>query len=129
MHLQHRHPVLAPPLVLALLAGAPGTAAPGVPAEAAPFNATISAVAIEPDPVHPGSKVVVTVQTSPDVVAVDAHVKSFTFHLDPVQSGEFQCTGTVPKIARFFKGTYRVTFVARRSGGQTTEYGQDVVLN
>jgi hypothetical protein len=127
MHLHPRLSAVAPPLVLALLAAGPPlpSASPAVMIE----DPQIAAVAIDPDPVHPGSHVVVTVQTSTNVVSVDAHVKSFTFHLDPVQSGEFRGIGTVPKIARFFKGTYHVTFIAHCSGGQTAEYGQDVVLN
>jgi len=114
-----------PLLALGLMGAAAPVGSPDAP-EAEP---QIAAVDINPSPVRPGGHVVVTVETSPNVVAVDAHVKSFTFHLGPVGSGGFRSVGTVPKIARFFKGTYRVTFVARCSGGRTTEYGEDVVVN
>lgn len=128
MHLHHRFAATAPILAFALLGAAPPSAAhPAVVAQAEPPQ--IVAAAVNPSPVHPGDDVVVTVATTPNVVAVDAQVKSYHFHLDPVEAGQFRATGKVPKIARFFKGTYHVVFTAHCAGGQTTQFGEDVVLN
>lgn len=94
-----------------------------------PQGPHIASVQIDPSPIHPGDEVAATVATSTDVVAVDALVRGFTFHLDATDSGLFHKTAHVPKIARFFKGTYHVRFIARSSSGQTTESECDIVLN
>ena len=120
MHLHYRL-IAIPVLALALT----GTAV----AQAVGEAPQIVSAAINPDPVHPGGRVEAIVRTSPDVTAVDARVKGFKFSLNEVQPGQFQQTGTVPKIARFFKGTYHVVFTAHCAGGQTTQFGEDVVLN
>lgn len=117
------HALSTAPLLAFMLLGA---APPDPNPEQGP---RIMAAAIAPSPVHPGDQFVVTVETSTDVVAVDAHVRGRTFHIDPIDRGLFQSSGSVPKFARFFKGTYRVTFVAHCASGETTEYERDVVLS
>jgi hypothetical protein len=112
----------APLLAFMLLGTAPLDPAP-------PQGPRIVTAAIAPSPIHPGGQVVITVETSPDVIAVDGQVRGHTFHMEPIQSGEFRASGRVPKFARFFKGTYRITFVGRCANGQTTEYERDVVVN
>lgn len=127
MHLHYRLAAALPILALTLLGASPSH--PRVLAQTGTEEPQIVAAQINPSPVHPGDSVVVTVATTPNVVGVDAQVKSYHFHLDPVEAGEFRATGRVPKIARFFKGTYHVVFTAHCSGGQTTQYSEDVVLN
>ena len=116
----HSRLVAVPILALALT----GTAV----AQAGDAPQIISAQ-IDPSPVHPGGAVDALVTTSPDVTGVDVKVKGLCFHLDEVEAGEFHQHGTVPKIARFFRGTYRVTFVATGADGAQTETEEDVTLN
>jgi hypothetical protein len=118
----HHALATAPLLAFMLLGAAPPDPTP----EQGP---RIVGAAIAPSPIHPGDQFVVTVETSIDVVAVEAHVRGRTFHLEPVESGLFQSSGSVPKFARFFKGTYRVTFVGHCASGKTAEYERDVVLS
>jgi hypothetical protein len=132
MHLSHRLAASAPLLALALLGtGAPTSLDSPEPSASSggPPATQIVAVQIDPSPIHPGSHVVVTVDTSPDVAAVDAYVRGLTFHIKPVQSGEFRSDGKVPWFARFFKGTYQIKFVARCASGQSTEYQREITLN
>jgi hypothetical protein len=89
----------------------------------------IVSTAIDPMPVHPGDTVDATVLTTPDVVSVEAYVAHVTIAIARVEPGTFRQTARVPKIARFFHGTYDVTFVARRSDGRTVETHEDVVVN
>lgn len=123
----HLHRLAAAP-VLALALTGTAAAQAGESPQTAPVPQIVSA-AINPDPVHPGGQVEAVVQTTPDVVSVDAQVKGFHFTLDQTQPGRFAKSGTVPKIARFFKGTYHVTFVAHCAGGTTVQSGTDIVLN
>ena len=123
MHLQR----LAATGILALaLTGTAGAQAGETPQAGAP---QIVSAAVNPDPIHPGGPVEAVVETSANVVGVEAHVKGFHFTLDQKEPGKFIKSGTVPKFARFFKGTYHVTFTARCAGGNSVESGTDVVLN
>lgn len=119
MHLDRR--LVAIPALALALTGTAGAQAGDVP--------MIVSIAINPDPLHPGSDVEAIVNTSPDVTAVEARVRGLKFNLNQLQTGEFRTTGRVPKIARFFKGTYHVTFVAHTSDGRTVEGAHDIVLN
>lgn len=110
---------MAPLLAFTLLGAASLDAAPQQ-------GPRIVTAAIAPSPIHPGDDVVVTVETSADVVAVDAHVHGRTFHVEPIESGVFRASGHVPKFVRFFKGTYHITFVGHCASGETTEYERDV---
>ena len=123
----HLHRVAFVPMLALALTGTAGAQA-GEPAQAEAPPQIVS-TAINPDPIHPGGPVEAVVQTSPNVVSVDAQVRGFHFNLDQKEPGKFAKAGTVPKIARFFKGTYHVTFVAHCAGGHTVESGYDVVLN
>jgi hypothetical protein len=89
----------------------------------------IVSAAIEPEPLHPGDTIEAIVRTTPDIVSVEAHVAHFTFAIPQLEPGKFRQTGRVPKIARFFHGTYHVTFVGRCSDGRTVEKREDVLLN
>ena len=119
MHLDRR--LIAVPTLALALTGTAGAQAGDMP--------LIIAIAVNPVPLHPGSEVEAVVNTSPDVTAVEARVRGFKFTLNQAQAGEFRTTGKVPKIARFFKGTYHVTFIARTNDGQTAEDTHDVILN
>ena len=123
----HLHRLAAVPMLALALTGTAGAQA-GEPEQTAPAPQIVSA-AINPAPIHPGGPVEAVVQTSPNVVSVDAQVRGFHFSLEQKEPGKFAKSGVVPKIARFFKGTYHVTFVARCQGGSTVESGYDVVLN
>lgn len=131
--MRYQHPPLARAALaaaLAALAAALGGLFP-LPARAqddAPQPKILSAT-IVPDPIHPGEQVAADVATSPNVTSVEAHVKGMTFKLPEVHPGEFRLERTVPKIARFFKGTYHVTFVAHCAGGREAESAEDIVLN
>jgi hypothetical protein len=89
----------------------------------------IVSAAIDPDPIHPGDAVEATVLTTPDIVSVEAHVVHLKFAIPQLEPGKFRQTGHVPKIARFFHGTYHVTFVGRCSDGRTVERNEEIVLN
>jgi hypothetical protein len=89
----------------------------------------IVSAAIDPRPVHPGDAVEAIVLTTPDIVSVEAHVAHFKFAIPQFEPGKFRQSGRVPKIARFFHGTYHVTFVGRCSDGRTAETREDIVLN
>ena len=123
----HLHRVAAVPILALVMTGTAGAQAGDAPIGAGAPQ-IVSAV-INPDPIHPGGPVEAVVETSPNVVSVDAQVKGFHFSLEQKQPGKFSKSGTVPKFARFFKGTYHVTFVAHCAGGTTVESGTDVVLN
>ena len=132
MHRHHRL-AAAPCIVLALaLSAAAGAQTqttsspqPG-PAAGAP---QIVSVAINPDPVRAGKSVDATIQTTPDVVAVQARVMNLKIDIPRQADGEFHKTAVVPWMARFFKGTYNVTFVATCKDGHETQSRQDIVLN
>jgi hypothetical protein len=89
----------------------------------------IVSAAIDPVPIHAGDAVEAIVLTTPDVVSVEAHVAHFRFAIPQLEPGKFRQTGQVPKIARFFRGTYHVTFVGRCNDGRTAEKGEEVILN
>jgi hypothetical protein len=89
----------------------------------------IVSAAIDPKPVHPGDAVEATVLTTPDIVSVEAQVVHLRFAIPQLEPGKFRQRGHVPKIARFFHGTYHVTFVGRCSNGRTVEKLEEVVLN
>ena len=112
-------------LVLATLAA---DAPPPSPSPAVSDAGAIVSATIAPEPVHAGTMVVADVTTAPDVTSVDARVRSFKFSLSEVKPGEFRKSGKVPWIARFFKGTYVVTFFAHRADGTTAQTTQNVVL-
>lgn len=117
-------------LILALAAVLSGTASAQINdgAQTAQSPKIVSA-AIDPAPVHPGDTVEATVLTTLDVVSLEAHVGALRFAIPQTEPGKFRQTGHVPKIARFFHGTYHVTFVGRCQDGRTTEMREDVVLN
>jgi hypothetical protein len=89
----------------------------------------IVSAAIDPEPIHPGDAVEATVLTTPDIVSVKATVAHLWFAIPQVEPGKFRQTGHVPKIARFFRGTYHVTFIGRCTDGRTAEMREDVILN
>jgi hypothetical protein len=117
---------IVPALAVVLSSTASAQSSDGSQAVQAP---QIVWAAIDPKPVHPGDVVEATVLTTPDIVAVEARVAHFTFAIPQLEPGKFRQAGRVPKIARFFHGTYHVTFVGRCSDGRTAETREDLVLN
>jgi hypothetical protein len=95
----------------------------------APQIPLIVSAAIAPAPIHPGGDVEAIVLTTPDIVSMEAHVAHFTFTIPPLEPGKFRQTGHIPKLARFFHGTYHVTFVGHCSDGRTAETSEDIILN
>ena len=131
VHRSHRL-TAAPILVLSLaLTGAAGAQSTSEsPPTSAPASAPqIVSVAINPDPVHAGKSVDAIVETTPDVVAVQAHVMNLKIDIPRDKDGAFRKSAKVPWMARFFKGTYKVTFVATCKDGHEAQSEQDVVLN
>ena len=117
-------------LILALAAVLSGTASAQISdgPQTAQSPKIVSA-AIDPAPLHPGDTVQATVLTTLDVVSLEAHVGLLTFAIPQIEPGKFRQTAHVPKMARFFHGTYHVTFVGHCQDGRTAEMREDVVLN
>jgi hypothetical protein len=117
-------------LILALAAVLSGTASAQVNDGPQTAQSTqIVSAAIDPTPIHPGDTVVAIVVTTLDIVSLEAHVGVLKFAIPQIEPGKFRQTGHVPKIARFFHGTYHITFVGRCQDGRTAEMREDVVLN
>jgi hypothetical protein len=125
MHLQHPCS-----LILILAVALYGTAAAEIGDDhQAVQSPQIVSAAIDPEPLHAGDPVEATVLTTPDIVSVEAHVVHLKFAIPQLEPGKFRQIGHVPKIARFFHGTYHVTFVGRCSDGRTAERSEEIVLN
>lgn len=131
MHRHHRlaaAPFLVLTLALTTAAGAQTTTESPQPSPAAGAPQIVS-VAINPDPVHAGKSVDATIETTPDVVAVQARVMNLKIDIPRDGDGTFHKSAKVPWMARFFKGTYKVTFVATCKDGHEAQSEQDIVLN
>jgi hypothetical protein len=117
-------------LILALVAVLSGTASAQISdgPQTAQSPKIVSA-AIDPAPIHPGDTVQATVFTTPDIVSLEAHVGLLKFAIPRIEPGKFRQTGHVPKMARFFHGTYHVTFVGHCQDGRAAEMREDIVLN
>lgn len=81
---------------------------------------TILDVAISPLPVLGGEPATTTVDTTTDVVEVEAHVAFVRIPIPRVAPGRFELVRDVPHIPRIFRRTYAVTFVARSDDGTAT---------
>lgn len=68
----------------------------------------------------------VVVHASPDVTTLQAHVMRYTVTIPKTGPGTFAGSTTVPWWARLFRGSFRVTFVARDAGGAQTQTSTSV---
>lgn len=113
------HAALTVPVGITVRPAPSGATPSGVssPSASAPHILTI---ATAPKVVHEGDVVRWTVRTSPDVVAVSAHVLAYSFALQRRAPGSFSLAFTVPKgVPFFFHRTYDLNVVARNAAGAT----------
>ena len=111
-------PTTAPaPLPTTLPSGAP-SAQPATPA--------ILDVVFSPSPLKAGKAVSLTVRTTPDVMTVSGRVLAYTFDVPKTGDGEFSGHGSVPWFARFYHGTFSITFTGRDAAGNATQFIQAI---
>jgi hypothetical protein len=90
----------------------------GAPAATAPKPAILS-VDVSPATAHDGDTISWDVRTTPDVTAVEAHVRVATIPLQRDAPGHFSTSFTIPKsVPGFFHGNYSVEIVARAGDGE-----------
>ena len=97
----------------------PAPPAGALPTETAAKPAILS-VDVSPATAHDGDTISWDVRTTPDVTAVEAHVRVATIPLQRDAPGHFSTSFTIPKsVPGFFHGNYSVDIVARAGDGQT----------
>lgn len=106
----------------ALLGLAPADG-PGVPA---PANPAILNVTWSPAHLRAGRTFDVTVRTTPDITALEARVLKYRLPVPKAAEGIFYASARVPWIARFYHGTFHVTFVGTDATGDRAQMEADV---
>ncbi len=96
-----------------------GTQTPAAAPTDAPRTAAFLSVSVSPSVVHSGDTVRWDVVTTPDVDAVEAHVRIASFSLQKVGAGHFALAFTIPKgVPGMFHGAYDVQ-VTGHAGSRT----------
>lgn len=107
---------------LALLGLAPDDDATAPP----PPNPAILNVTWSPQRLRPGQAFDVTIRTTPDVTALEACVLRYKLPVPKAADGVFTASARVPWFARFYHGTFHVTFVGTDASGDQTQMEADV---
>jgi hypothetical protein len=107
---------------LALLGVAPddGTDVP------VPANPAILAVTWSPEHLRAGQTFDVTIRTTPDITALEACVLKYKVPVPKTSDGVFYASAKVPWFARFYHGTFHVTFVGTDASGDQAQMEADV---
>lgn len=110
----------------ALLAIAPDD---GVNAPPSPPPAAVPAilnVTWSPQHLRAGHTFDVTIHTTPDITALEACVLKYKLPVPKASDGVFSASARVPWFARFFHGTFHVTFVGTDANGDQAQMEADV---
>jgi len=118
---------LPPSLPSSQPAAAPATAgatrqpaATATQAAAGPSGPAIYSVSVSPTTVHAGDTVSWQARTTPDVTAVEAHVRVATLPFQKQAPGNFTMAFAVPKsVPAMFHGNYTVDVVGHTASGET----------
>lgn len=81
-----------------------------------------------PQHLHAGSQFDVTIRTTPDVTALEADVLRYRLPVPKQTDGVFYASARVPWFARFYHGTFHVTFVGTDASGNQAQMEADVRL-
>jgi hypothetical protein len=92
----------------------------------APPNPAILNVTWSPAQLRAGHSFDVTVRTTPDVTAVEACVLKYRLPVPKTADGVFTASARVPWFARFYHGTFHVTFVGTDANGDQAQMEADV---
>lgn len=92
------------------------------PASNAAVATQILSVNTAPSVVHAGESVNWDVRTTPDIVAVTAHVSAYNIPLHRTAPGRFALNFTVPSnVPAIFHGTYNLDVTGQTTAGATTK--------
>lgn len=86
----------------------------------------ILGVTFTPERLRAGSDFEVTVHTTPDVTAMQALVMKYRLPVPKTSDGVFSASARVPWWARFYHGTFHVTFVGVDDAGGRAQMEADV---
>ena len=96
---------------------------------AADPDSRIVSVTIDPTSLVSGGPVSVTVETTPDVVNVEAAVGPHRITIPEVESGMYYGSATVPRFPRFIRGRFHIRFFGKTAAGETVAADTTVRLN
>jgi hypothetical protein len=106
----------------ALLGLAPDDGADAPP----PPNPAILAITWSPEHLRAGQTFDVTIRTTPDIATLEACVLKYKLPVPKASDGVFYALARVPWFARFYHGTFHVTFVATGASGEQAQMEADV---
>jgi hypothetical protein len=98
------------------------TAPPSPPAA----DPAILDVTWSPQHLRPGHTFDVTIHTTPDITVLEACVLRYRLPVPKASDGVFYASARVPWFARFFHGTFHVTFVGTNANGDQAQMEADV---
>lgn len=91
--------------------------------------ARIVSITWDPPALISGGAVSVTVQTTPDVVSLEAVAASRHIPIPQVEPGKYVGTGQVPHFPRFIRGHFHVRFIGKTASGETVATDSTIQLN
>lgn len=109
---------------LALLGVAPDDGTNVLP----PANPAILTVTWSPEHLRAGHTFDVTIRTTPDITALEACVLKYKLPVPKTSDGVFYASAKVPWFARFYHGTFHVTFVGTDASGDQAQMEADVSI-
>jgi hypothetical protein len=123
----------APRLRLTALAGLAALALLGIAPDDglnAPPNANPAILNVTWSPQHlrAGHTFDVTIRTTPDITAIEACVLKYKLPVPKASDGVFSASAKVPWFARFYHGTFHVTFVGTDASGDQAQMEADVTI-
>jgi hypothetical protein len=110
---------------LALLGIAPDPDAAVPPAATSP---AILAITWTPEHLRAGQTFDVTIRTTPDIQALEACVLKYKLPVPKASDGVFSASARVPWFARFYHGTFHMTFVGTDATGDQAQMEADVYI-
>jgi hypothetical protein len=91
-----------------------------------PANPAILNVTWSPEHLRAGQMFDVTIRTTPDITALEACVLKYRLPVPKASDGVFYASARVPWFARFYHGTFHVTFVGTDATGDQAQMEADV---
>ena len=88
----------------------------------------ISAV-IDPHDLVSGGPVSATIETTPDVVTVEAIAGPRHIEIPQVEPGHYYGAGTIPHLPHFIHGHFKVRFIGHTAQGETCVAETTIKLN
>jgi len=96
---------------------------------AADPESRIVSITIDPTPLVSGGPVSVFVETTPDIVSVEAAVGPHHVTIPEVESGMYYGSSTIPRLPRFIRGNFHVRFLGKTAAGTIVAADTTIRLN